>query len=202
MGLFFRRWFLVPGLLAIFSSVSAGAVAHATRRPGPFVPSCSRIHLTADYLTAVTQAEGPGFRFTLKNDTDKPIKLAKPVPSSAHWYARVGQKWLWRASTGAGGSLADAQNERGKLFAYQPKTPPLHPEYLMVPAHGSRQWTESERADPALAYRPGCAICNNPGERQYRVVFAYAYLPAPGERQQGLLACGIRSNQVDMPPLQ
>ena len=201
MNVLFRHKSLVLLLLSTFLCTEAWTAANATRHPGPFVPSCARIHLSADYLGSVEPAEGPGFRFTLQNDTDKPIKLAEPVPSSAHWYARVGEKWLWRASTGAGGSLVDAINEKGKLFAYQPKNAPQNPKYMTIPAHGSHEWTESEQANPTLAYRPGCAICNYPGERQYRVVFAYAYVPAPGETEPGLLACGIRSNEVDMPPL-
>lgn len=197
MNLLFRCKPAIFIVLATFSSAAAWAARHS----GPFVPTCSGIHLSAEYLSSVSAAAGPGFHFTLKNDTDKPIKLAEPVPSSAHWYARVGEKWLWRASTGAGGSLVDAIRERGRMFAYQPQDAPRDAKYMSISAHGSHEWTEAERANPAIAYRPSCAICNYPGERQYRVVFAYAYVPAVGEKEPGLLACGIRSNQVDMPPL-
>ena len=59
----------------------------------------------------------------------------------------------------------------------------------------------ASRDHPAIAYRPSCAICNYPGEREYRAVFAYAYVPHPQEHTDGLLACGLRSTPVVMPPL-
>jgi hypothetical protein len=165
------------------------------------VPACAGITLTASYLAESTPGAGPGFFFRIENKTAKPITLAEPVPSSAHWYARVGSRWLWRASAGAGGALVDAIQEKGPLFTYQPKTPPEHPEYLTVAAHGSQEWTQLMRDHPAIAYRPSCARCNYPGENEYRAVFAYAYLPHPLEHAPDLLRCGLRSNPVEMPPL-
>ena len=43
-------------------------------------------------------------------------------------------------------------------------------------------------------------MCNYPGEREYQAVFAYAYLPGPGEHAPDLLQCGLRSDPVPMPP--
>lgn len=189
----------VPLLIGFpFSLLTVSAAAHS---PGPTVPLCSRqIVLTASYLAETKPGEGIGFLFRIDNGTAKLIELAEPVPSSAHWYAAVGTRWLWRASTGLGGSYVDAVNERGPLFAYQPKVAPADPKYITVPAHGNYEWVEREHENPALSYRPSCAICNYPGEHQYKAVFAYAYLPAPQEHAPQLLPCGLRSNLVIMPP--
>ena len=179
-------------------ALTVSAAAHS---PGPTVPLCSRqIVFTASYLAETKPGEGIGFLFRIDNGTAKPIKLEDPVPSSAHWYARVGNRWLWRASTGMGGSYVDAVNERGPLFAYQPEAVPVNPKYIIVPARGSYEWEQREHENHALSYRPSCAICNYPGEHEYKAVFAYAYLPAPQEDAPGLLACGLRSNLVIMPP--
>lgn len=170
-------------------------------RPGPFVPLCSKqIVFSASYLADLQAENGPGYLFTIENHTARPIRLAQPVPSSAHWYAQVGSKWLWRASSGFGGSYVDAINQRGPLFAYQPRTEPAHPHYITVPAHGKVQWTSGEHDNPALAYQPSCSHCNYPGEREYKAVFAYAYLPPAGTHVKDLLACGLRTDMVDMPP--
>jgi hypothetical protein len=112
----------------------------------------------------------------------------------------VGTKWLWRASSGSGGSYVDAINERGPVFAYQPENRTADPRYIIIPAHGKYEWTSGDRDNPALAYRPGCERCNYPGEHDYKAVFAYAYLPPPGRHIEGLLRCGLRTNFVDMPP--
>jgi hypothetical protein len=188
----------------IFTALTAMAVSTGqavTRHPGPYVPLCSHIALSASYLAQTGPENGPGFVFVIKNDTNKDIRLAEPVPTSAHWYAHVGTKWLWRASSGSGGSFVDAYNEKGEVFAYQPKDAPKNPLYLTVPAHASHEWTETVHDHPSIAYRPSCAICNNPGEHEYRAVFAYAYVPHPEEHVDGLLACGLRSSPVVMPPL-
>ena len=197
---------LLTGILALGGIFSFGAVTARPAEPhpgaghGPFVPLCTGIHLTAAYLAPTTPGGPISFHFVLQNDTAHTIKLQQPAPTSAHWYARVGQKWLWRASAGAGGSLADGLNEKGRLFASQPHTAPANPSFLAVPPHRSQEWIASEQDNPALAYKPGCALCNYPGEREYRVIFAYAYLPAPGQKEAGLLSCGLRSLPVDMPP--
>jgi len=189
---------LAPLLLLL--SWSAGSFsADSHRRPGPLVSQCTGVTLQASYL-ADTGA-GPGFSFHIENKTRKDIRLAQPVPSSAHWYARVGMRWLWRASAGRGGALVNALIEKGPMFAWQPATPPEHTDYLTVPAHGSRDWTVRMRDDPAIQYRPSCARCNYPGETEYQAIFAYAYLPPPEEHAPDLLRCGLRSTPVPMPPV-
>jgi hypothetical protein len=182
----------------IFSLAYTAAAIH---RPGPYVPLCSRqIVFTASYLAELNNGDGPGYLFRIENKTAKSIRLVQPVPSSAHWYARVGAKWLWRASSGSGGSYVNAIDERGPVFAYQPKNMPTDPQYMTVPAHGKVEWTSGQHDNPALAYRPGCEHCNYPGEREYKAVFAYAYLLPTGQHEKGLLSCGLRTNFVDMPP--
>lgn len=189
---------LFCALLAPVASVSA-----AVHHPGPYVPLCSReIVFTASYLAETKPGEGISFLFRIENNSAKPIKLAEPVPSSAHWYARVGNRWLWRASSGAGGSYVDAIDEKGPVFAYQPKELPANPRYLTVPAHDKYEWTVGEHENPALSYKPSCALCNYPGEHEYKAVFAYAYLPPAQEHVEGLLPCGLRSGLVEMPPKQ
>lgn len=195
--------FVVAMLLAGVSA--AGTAAGTVRRPGPDVLPCRGVTLTASYLAEAAPGSGPeagpGFLFRIDNATGKEIRLEQPVPSSAHWYALVGNRWLWRASAGRGGALVDAVRERGPMFAYQPPGAPAHPEYLVVPAHGSRQWSEAMRDNPAIAYRPSCAMCNYPGEREYKAIFAYAYLPSATEVAPELLRCGLRSDPVPMPPV-
>lgn len=187
-------------LLLLFSLKQSSLTA-SPHQPGPTVSLCSReIVFTASYLVEAERGKGSGFLFRIDNGTSKPIILAEPVPSSAHWYAKVGNRWLWRASSGAGGSYVDAINEKGPVFAYQPREAPASPNYVTVPAHGHYEWTASEREIPALAYKPGCTRCNYPGEHDYKAVFAYAYLPPPQLHKDGLLPCGLRSNLVPMPP--
>jgi hypothetical protein len=189
-------------LLAFFLSAgppAAVSAAGVSRRPGPYVRPCVGVALSASYLGDVS-GRGPGFLFRIENRSPRRIRLEEPVPSSAHWYAQVGNRWLWRASAGWGGSLVNAENPRGLMFAYQPVAPLVHPEYLTVPAHGSIQWTEAMRDHPSIDYQPSCPMCRYRGETVYQAVFAYAYLPAPGEHVPDLLRCGLRSAPVPMPP--
>jgi hypothetical protein len=191
----------IASFLPVVLLFSLAYPAAATRHPGPYVPLCSRqIVFTASYLAELQNGNGNGYLFSIENHTAKPLRLAEPVPSSAHWYARVGSKWLWRASSGSGGSYVDAVNERGPVFAYQPRTIPADPKYVTIPAHGKIEWTSGERDNPALAYRPSCERCNYPGEREYKAVFAYAYVPPAGQHVEDLLPCGLRTDMVDMPP--
>lgn len=193
---------LRPVSLLLLLSWSAGSFsADNPRRPGPYVAQCAGVSLKASYIAEAGVDAGPGFNFHIDNGTAKDIRLEMPVPSSAHWYARVGMRWLWRASAGRGGALVNALIEKGPMFAYRPATPPEHPEYLTVPAHGSQEWTVPMRDNPAIQYRPSCARCNYPGETQYQAVFAYAYLPNPEEHAPELLRCGLRSAPVPMPPV-
>jgi hypothetical protein len=180
-------------VLLIFGSVATSVAAVPARS----VPICTGVTLSASYLAVVGSDQGPGFRFELFNRTNREIKLAEPVPSSAHWYARVGERWLWRASNGSGGSLVDAGNEHGRVVVYPGALGEM--KLVTLAPHQSREWSESVQENPVLAYQPGCALCSYPGEHEYRVVFAYAYLTGAGG-PQGLLGCGLRSAPVPMPP--
>jgi hypothetical protein len=171
------------------------------RTPGATVQLCSRqILFTAHYLAETKAGEGTGFLFRIDNNTPAAIKLAEPVPSSTHWYAQAGKRWLWRASSGRGGAYVDAVNERGPLFAYQPKVTAESQKYVTVAARGYIEWEQRVPGNPVLEYRPSCALCNYPGEHEYKAVFAYAYLAPAQEHVEGLLPCGLRSNLVIMPP--
>ncbi len=182
--------------------LACGTSASTAQHDGRTVLPCDRVSLSASYLAMVPEpgssSAGPGFDFVLRNDTDQPIKLAQPIPTSAHWYALVGGRWLWRASSGGGGSLVNALHERGPMFAYRATAPAR--QYLIVMPHEKHEWVASVQSNPALVYQPGCARCRNPGESEYRAIFAYAYLPAPAEQGGQLLACGLRSSPVVMPP--
>ncbi|MGC8550225.1 MAG: hypothetical protein ACP5M4_11050 [Acidobacteriaceae bacterium] len=186
-------------LLAAICALPAMAAVHGRDT----VPQCGRaVQFTANYLAAETPADGPGFLFEIENRTEHPITLVLPVPTSAHWYARVNHMWLWRASAGRGGALVNAENANGPVFVFQPKDATASDvKTITIPAHGVHEWTEWMKDDPAIAYQPSCAHCNYPGEHDFRAVFAYAWLPARGQRIEHLLACGLRSNPVDMPPL-
>jgi hypothetical protein len=163
------------------------------------VPVCSEVTLSASYLSAAAAGQAPGFRFTLVNNTAHDIRVAEPIPSSSHWYARVGDRWLWRASSGAGGSFLDAGNEHGQLIAFAPQGEKAAAGFLMLQAHQSKQWVESQVENPVLEYKPGCKLCSYPGEHEYQVVFAYAYRASEGQPAD-LLSCGLRSSPVPMPP--
>ncbi len=192
------------GVVMALVAAMCGLPAWAARRAPDTVPQCSRraVEFKANYLAEAKPGQGPGFLFEIRNKTARPITLVAPVPSSAHWYAEVGNLWLWRSSAGRGGALVNAENVHGPVFVFQPKHPSgADPKTITIPPHGTREWTEWMRDDPAIAYAPSCAHCNYPGERNYRAVFAYAWLPAPGEKISHLLTCGLRSNPVDMPPL-
>lgn len=186
-------------LLASAGSPAAVPAHGGPRRTGSYVMPCRGVTLSASYLGDVS-GRGPGFLFRIENGTPSAIRLEDPVPSSTHWYAQVGNRWMWRASAGSGGALVNAENPRGLMFAYRPLQPPAHPSYFSVAAHGSREWTESMRRHPSIAYQPSCSMCRYSGETVYQAVFAYAYLPAPGENAPNLLRCGLRSAPVPMPP--
>jgi hypothetical protein len=177
----------------------AASTAGAATKPVRSVPLCSGVTLTASYLATVTPDQVPGFRFVLLNKTSHAIKLAEPIPSSSHWYARAQGRWLWRASSGAGGSLLDAGNEHGRVVVYPAAPGQGETRWVTLPPHQSREWIASQRDNPVLEYKPGCTMCSYPGESEYQVVFAYAYLAAPGQ-QEGVLSCGLRSAPVPMPP--
>ena len=188
------RFFILACAASLACQAGNGVSTKAVRS----VPICPGVTLSANYLALAGPDQGPGFRFVLVNRTGREIRLAQPVPSSSHWYARSHGRWLWRASNGAGGSLLDAGNEHGRVVVYAPPVG-TETELLTLPPHQSREWTESQRENPVLEYKPGCPMCSYPGEREYQVVFAYAYLPAAGQ-PAGILSCGLRSAPVPMPP--
>jgi hypothetical protein len=194
-----QRSAALRGLVVLLILISDGLVLGQKARVS--VPLCRGVTLSASYLSQTGSGEGQGFQFSLTNDTPREIRLMEPVPSSSHWYALTRGKWLWRASSGAGGSLLDATNEKGRVLVYQMPPRSIPGASFTVQPHQTRRWLASERENPVLEYKPGCPKCSYPGEREYRVVFAYAYLPAEKD-ETGLLACGIRSNPVPMPPKQ
>ena len=100
---------------------------------------------------------------------------------------------------GAGGSLLDAGNEHGRLVIYPPVPGMAERKWLILAPHRSMEWMESQQENPVLEYKPGCKQCSYPGESEYQVVFAYAYLGGGGQ-PAGLLSCGLRSAPVPMPP--
>jgi hypothetical protein len=184
-------------LASLWLHVGLGGSSVSTR-PMRSVPICSGVSLSANYLAAVGPDQVPGFRFVLVNRTAREIKLEQPVPSSSHWYALAHGRWMWRASNGAGGSLLDAGNEHGRVVVYAPAAG-AETKLLTLKAHRSMEWIESQQENPVLEYKPGCPMCSYPGEREYQVVFAYAYLAGPNQ-PAGLLSCGLRSAPVPMPP--
>jgi len=186
--------------LALVASGPAGNSLAGARQPGLYVMPCRDVTLTASYLAEAGPGTGPGFLFRIENHSAKEIRLLHPVPSSAEWYARVGNRWMWRASAGTGGALVNALNPRGPMFAYREAEPEQALPDLKVPAHGNLAWTEAMRDHPAIAYRPSCRHCNYPGEREYQAIFAYASLPGANEGAEDLLRCGLRSAPVPMPP--
>jgi len=190
-----RRALALASLCLCTCTAGSGAVTRQVRS----VSLCAGVSLSANYLAAVAPGQGPGFRFVLANHTNREIRLAEPVPSSSHWYARSQGRWLWRASSGAGGSLLDAGNEHGRVVVYPAATEKAETKVLVLPPRQSREWMESEKENPVLEYKPGCKQCSYPGEREYQVVFAYAYLAGSGQ-PAGLLGCGLRSSPVPMPP--
>ncbi len=193
MSLNLQRDLLLAGLW-----LCAATSSSATKQVRS-VPICSGVTLSASYLAEVAPDQGPGFRFTLVNGTSHEIGLVEPVPSSSHWYARSGGRWLWRASSGSGGSLLDAGNERGQLIAFASQDGKAVGNVLVLPPHQNKEWVESQLQNPVLEYKPGCKICSYPGEREYQVVFAYAYRASAGQ-PANLLSCGLRSSPVPMPP--
>jgi hypothetical protein len=187
--------FLLLASLWLHAGLGGSSVS---TRPVRSVPICSGVSLSANYLAAVGPDQVPGFRFVLVNRTAREIKLEQPVPSSSHWYALAHGRWMWRASNGAGGSLLDAGNEHGRVVVYAPAAG-AETKILTLKAHRSMEWIESQQENPVLEYKPGCPMCSYPGEREYQVVFAYAYLAGPNQ-PAGLLSCGLRSAPVPMPP--
>jgi hypothetical protein len=186
-------------VLIVLFFAHRGGVAAAS--PELQVPPCARISLTASYLAELKPGTGPTYHFRLSNETEHAIVLARPVPSSAHWFTRDGEHWYWRSSAGGGGSLVDAMAPNGKMFVYRATQALASDKILKVAPHSTMEWEEGAKDNPALEFKPSCSICNHPSDREFRAIFAYAYLPLPQDKTLGLLPCGIRSSPVDVPPI-
>ena len=183
-------------ILSSFSSSASGRLHNVSD-----VSQCIDVHLQAAYLAEEEPGGGSGFLLKIQNERDQAVAVPAPTPVSVHWYAQSGGRWLWRASSGSGGSLANALQERGPLLA-GPGSPGVQSQTLRtIPAHSSEEWAVFAADDPALRYRPGCEHCTYQGEEQFRAVIAYAYRPSVWHAETALLRCGLRSNPVIMPPL-
>lgn len=166
------------------------------------IPQCRDVTLTASYLAEEKPGQGAGFLLRIDNHRDTPIAVADPTPLSVHWYALSGGRWLWRASSGAGGSLLNAFAPRGPVFAYHPPaTEQAETGTRTIPAHDAYSWTAFTRDHPELRYRPGCEHCTYAGEETFQAVLAYAYMPPRVAGDTPMLGCGLRSTPVVMPPL-
>ena len=177
------------------------AAAQSGHRGSPVVPQCRDVVLTASYLAEEKLGSGPGFYLQIENKRSQPIGIVDPTPLSVHWYARSGGRWLWRASSGEGGSLVNAFREKGPLFAERAPENTAPPKVHTIAPHSTYSWSVFTGEAPALRYRPGCQHCTYRGEEQYQAVLAYAYLPAYEASGSPLLRCGLRSDPVVMPPL-
>ncbi len=162
---------------------------------------CSDVTLHAAYLAEERRGQGSGFFLQIQNKRNRVIAVPDPVPLSVHWYAAKAGQWLWRSSSGSGGSLVNARRERGPLFAARAPRQAAEPVLRTIAAGSTYSWTIFSSQAPALQYHPGCERCNYQGEEQFRAVLAYAYLPASDQEASSLLNCGLRSNPVVMPPL-
>lgn len=195
------RRFLYSLLLLPLFGVAMPCLAARFHSGVPTVPQCRDVTLRASYLAEEKPGAGAGFLLTLHNASSEPVSVPAPVPLSVHWYAFSAGHWLWRASSGSGGSLVNAFNERGPLFAVQLSVGSPHPLLHTIAPNGEYTWAVFSGGTPALRYRPGCEHCAYQGERQFRAVLAYAYLPVADDPRAGLLRCGLRSTPVVMPPL-
>ena len=193
--------------IALLSALAWAPNAHALLLPkfnsaAQTVPQCTDVTLHAAYLAEEKPGAGPGFLLEIRNQGKSAVAIADPVPLSVHWYAAAGAgRWLWRASSGSGGSLVNAMREKGALFAFQAPPDAPEPATRTILPHAAYSWAVFSSAVPSLRYRPGCEHCAYPGEQRFRAVLAYAYLPATGAAPKGLLRCGLRSDPVVMPPL-
>ena len=192
---------LLIALPCLMSQGTVGAALPRSLTNPRILVQCSDVTLRAAYLAEEKPGQGPGFYLEIHNDRGTVIDVVDPAPLGIDWYAQKGGAWLWRASSGAGGSLVNALAPRGPMFAatLPPGSAPVSGVRRIAP-HSSYSWSVFTSTVPALRYRPGCEHCSNPGEDHFRAVLAIAYLPPEGT-QPGLLRCGLRSAPVVMPPL-
>ena len=188
-------------LLLCFLGNLLPSEAESRHRGYPVVPQCRDVVLTAAYLAEEKPGSGPGFYLQIENRRNEPISIVDPTPLSVHWYARSGGRWLWRASSGEGGSLVNALSEKGPLFAERANASAEQPGVRTIAPHSTYSWSVFSGQTPALRYRPGCQHCTYQGEEQYQAVLAYAYLPTVAASSSPLMRCGLRSEPVVMPPL-
>ena len=191
----------LPCLLALVALLSVQRGGAAAANPELQVAPCARVSLTASYLAELKPGAGPTYHFRLTNETEHPIVLARPSPA-----ARTGSPGM--ASTGIGEPLPGVADPwstpwfpTGRcLFTGRPSH--SHPAMILkVAPHSTTEWEEGAKDNPALEFKPSCSICNHPEDREFRAIFAYAYLPLPEDKALGLLPCGIRSSPVDVPPI-
>jgi hypothetical protein len=83
MAMFRPAWSVLVGSLLVL--VSVRAIPAVRPRLGSYVLPCQGVTLTASYLAEAGPGQGPGFLFRIENHTSHAIRLAQPVPSSAHW---------------------------------------------------------------------------------------------------------------------
>ena len=197
MGKFGAAWVVIMTAVACFELAYDAAAAPTAKAVQ--IPQCKGVSLSASYLAEEKPGGGPGFLLTIRNSTAVPVTLPEPIPLSVHWYAQSQGRWLWRASSGSGGTLVNALRENGPLFAStEPVSTTLQPIHTIAPGE-TYTWSVFTSNYPPLQYRPGCEHCNFPAEHEFHAVLAYAYLPASAP--PGFLHCGLRSQPVVMPPL-
>lgn len=178
----------------------ASSPVQSRLRSAAEVAQCKGVTLDGAYLAEENPGQGPGFLVTLRNLTDSPVTIVDPPPLSVHWYAEVKGRWLWRASSGSGGSFVNALHESGPLFAQQLPSAPVRTR--SIPAAGVYSWAVFSGSNTDLAYDPGCERCSYSGEARYRAVLAYAVLSPANDQGKLLLRCGLRSNPIVMPDFQ
>ncbi len=183
-------------ILLAFSCLPGGDAA--STRPVRSVPICSGVSLSANYLALAGPDQGPGFRFVLVNRTGREIRLAEPVPSSSHWYARP-------RAAGCGGHRMERveacwtrATSMAGWWCMLPRQAPRPSSSLCLrtsPGNGSKASRRTLCSSTSLAVR--CALI--PGSASTRWSLPMRILPA-GSQPAGLLSCGLRSAPVPMPP--
>ncbi len=183
---------------AALGSQKSALPSHAQASRASATTQCADVSLRGAYLVEEKRGMGPAFLVELRNNRSTAIHVAEPAPLSVHWYARDGDAWLWRASSGAGGALVNALQTHGLVFT---AVAPTLQEREVAP-HQAWTWTVPLGTTSALAYHPGCQHCVFGQRTEYRAVLAYAVRPASGQVSPDWLQCGLRSNPVSMPPLE
>ncbi len=191
----------LAGLLWLLAGTQTPASRPAhSRELKPFsILQCTDVTLHAVYLAEERPGTGPGFLLTIHNATSLPITLPRAIPLSIHWYALSNGHWLWRSSSGDGGALVNALRKYGPVFAATKKPSEIIETIAIAPKQGYT-WSTPISTNAVLRYRPGCEHCTFLNEHRFRAVLAYTYVPA--QEPDGMLQCGLRSEPVEMPPLE